>query len=147
MSLAKLPYYAFIAWDAFITLSVLSTQGFFEYAAVVGWCLIAASILGFYLLTIEAPTVKCEWAGWILSPALALIVFTGVEPLTQILWVVSILALIYAAIMYRCERDPKFAERLPRYLRPFSPSVPKTPEELSDTQLEADALVAKSEAV
>lgn len=144
MSLNKLPYYAFIAWDALVTLAVLATQGFFEYAAAVGWCLIAGSILAFYLLTIEAPTVKCEWAGWVLSPALALIVFTGVEPLTEILWIVSILGLAYAATMYRCERDPQFAERLPRYLRPFFPLASKIAEA---EPAETEAGAVKGEAV
>jgi len=119
MSVAKLPYYAFVAWAALVTIGVLIGQIFFEYASAVGWCLIAGSILGFYLLTIEAPTVECEWAGWVLSPTLALIVFTGVEPMTQILWVISILALAYAGLMLACDRNPDFAAKMPRFLRPF----------------------------
>lgn len=122
MFVAKLPYYAFVAWAALVTIGVLIGQNFFEYASVVGWCLIAGSILGFYLLTIEAPTVECEWAGWVLSPTLAFIVFTGVEPMTQILWVISILALAYAGLMLACDRNPDFAAKMPRLLRPFHSS-------------------------
>ncbi len=139
--IAKLPYYAFIAWAGLVTFIVLITQNFFEYAAVVGWCLIAGSILAFYLFTIEAPTVKCEWAGWILSPALVLIIFTGVEFMTAVLWILSVLAIAYSATMYRCERDPEFAEKMPRFLRPVSPSGPKKTEE-SQSNLDEPATVS-----
>jgi hypothetical protein len=142
MKLHQQPYYTFIGWAGFVTLAVLLGQTFFEYAAAVGWCLIAGSILAFYLFTIEAPSVKCEWAGWILSPALVLVVFSGVEPMTQILWVLSLLALGYTALMYRAERDSRLYQRLPRYLRPLSPKPIENPPVSSA----AEPLAAEQEA-
>lgn len=133
MGLHKLPYYAFVGWAGFVALAVLLAQNFFEYAVAFGWCVIAASILGFYLFTIEAPLVKCEWAGWILSPTLVLIVFAGVEPVTQLLYVLSTLALLYALMMFQTERNPAFAEKLPHFLQPLSPSSP--PSEAGEANL------------
>jgi hypothetical protein len=98
--LAKVPYYGFIGFVGAVVLVSSIIALFFDLMPGIGFCILAAATLFFYLLTIEAPVVECEWAGWILTIGSTIVFVCGVFPVNVIMWVICPLCILFAWRMY-----------------------------------------------
>jgi hypothetical protein len=98
--LAKTPYYGFIGFVGGVTLVCSVVALFFDLMPGIGFCVIATAILFFYLFTIEAPVVECEWAGWILTVGSVIVFICGVFPVNIGVWVLAPLTIFFSWRMY-----------------------------------------------
>lgn len=120
--LAKVPYYGFVGFVGAVGLVCSTIAPFFDLMPGIGWCLIVCAILFFYLFTIEAPVVECEWAGWILTVGSTIVALSGVTPVNYFVWVLSPLSVIFALLMYY---KPDFRTKVNQILFPKGKTSPK----------------------
>jgi predicted membrane protein len=101
--LAKVPYYGFIGFIGVVGLIASVIAPFFDLMPGIAWCVLAMATLFYYLATIEAPVVECEWAGWIFMIGSLFVVMSGVFPVNIMVWVLAPLSILFAGRMYKSE--------------------------------------------
>lgn len=120
---SSLPYYGLIGWCG-----LLATMGMFgslltDLAIIPAWLTIISTTIVFYVTTIEADFVECEWASFITIPAGLLMIFGAVYPVNVLVWLIGPAALAYALVEYYPAKFPwlagwlKVAERRELYLQ------------------------------
>jgi hypothetical protein len=122
MFLAKLPYWAFVGGVGLTILLTVIAQQFFEYAGVISWGILTSATLFFYVATIEAPKVRCEYAGTILMPGGILAMLAGVAEAQIFLAIAGVLAVAFAVFIEAAERNPNLKRFIP-WNKPAKPTV------------------------
>ncbi len=98
--LAKAPYYVIIGWIGLVaTLGMLGSL-LVEWSVVLGWVVLVSTTIYFYVSTIEADYVECEWASFVLIPFSLLMLMAGVEPINYIVSALGLLCLLYGLAEY-----------------------------------------------
>ena len=106
---SKLTAYMLIGWVGFVATTALIGSLFADWFIAVGWITIISTTLVFYLTTIEAPYVECEWASFITIPSGVIMIFAGSEPINYVVAVLGPLMLLYGLAELIAPRFPWLA--------------------------------------
>ena len=106
---SKLTAYMLIGWVGFVATVAMIGSLFTDWAVVAGWVTIISTTIVFYLTTIEAPYVECEWASFITIPAGVVMIFAGSEPINYLVAVAGPLMLAYGLAEVVAPRFPRLS--------------------------------------
>lgn len=107
-----LPYYGLIGWCGLWATISMFASFFVDWAFIPGWLTIFSTTIIFYVTTIEADFVECEWASFITIPAGIFMIFASSYPFNALAWIVGPFALAYATIEYYPAKFPRLAKWL-----------------------------------
>ncbi len=101
-----------IGWVGFVATFSMLTSLLADWTIALGWITIISTTIVFYLTTIEAEYVECEWASFITIPSGVVMIFGGVEPVNYFIAVAGPLMLAYGLAELVAPRYPWLAKGL-----------------------------------
>lgn len=93
---SNLTFYMLIGWVGFIATISMVGSLFVDWAVIFGWITIITTTIVFYVTTIEAEYVECEWASFITIPSGLVMMFAGVFPVNIFVAIAGPIMLAYA---------------------------------------------------
>ncbi len=104
-----LKFYELIGWVGFIATISMLGQLLVDWATIIGWVTILSTTILFYIITIEADYVECEWASFITIPAGLIMIFASSEPVNYFVAIAGPMALLYGLAEIYAPKYPKLA--------------------------------------